>query len=129
MDTKQIGTKLVELCRSGKNLDAISALYSRDVVSVEAAANPIAVNHQILSDCENHDATTTGMMPRTCGSEVSRFVIAKTHGNQKNAPRRYQTEMKARASLRARNRAAPHNPMNRNPANMIHRAASGKLLM
>ncbi len=40
MNTKQVGTKLVELCRNGKNLDAISALYSRDVVSVEAAANP-----------------------------------------------------------------------------------------
>lgn len=36
MDTKEIGKKLVELCRKGKNLDAVNTLYSPDVVSVEA---------------------------------------------------------------------------------------------
>lgn len=35
-DTKAIGHKLVEFCRSGLNLDAISSLYSPDIVSVEA---------------------------------------------------------------------------------------------
>jgi len=36
MDTKEIGKKLVELCRNGKNMDAINTLYSQDAVSVEA---------------------------------------------------------------------------------------------
>jgi len=31
-----IGTKLVQLCKEGKNLQAIEALYSRDIKSVEA---------------------------------------------------------------------------------------------
>jgi ketosteroid isomerase-like protein len=39
MDTKQVGEKLVELCRQGKNLEAIDSLYSPDIVSVEAMGN------------------------------------------------------------------------------------------
>jgi hypothetical protein len=35
-DAKTIGHKLVEYCRDGLNLDAISSLYSPDIVSVEA---------------------------------------------------------------------------------------------
>lgn len=39
MDTKEVGKKLVELCKNGKNMDAINSLYSPDVVSVEAFGN------------------------------------------------------------------------------------------
>ncbi len=39
MESKQIGKTLVDLCNKGKNLDAIDSLYSKDVVSVEAAGN------------------------------------------------------------------------------------------
>jgi hypothetical protein len=35
MDAKQVGMKLVEFCRNGLNLEAISSLYSPDIVSVE----------------------------------------------------------------------------------------------
>ncbi len=38
-DAKTVGNKLVEFCRSGLNLDAISSLYSPDIVSVEAVSN------------------------------------------------------------------------------------------
>ena len=37
MSAREIGTKLVALCREGKNLEAIESLYADDVVSVEAA--------------------------------------------------------------------------------------------
>jgi ketosteroid isomerase-like protein len=36
----KIGERLVELCREGKNMDAINELYDPNVVSVEAAAPP-----------------------------------------------------------------------------------------
>jgi hypothetical protein len=36
--TLDIGKQLVELCRQGKNLEAIDKLYSKDVVSVEPQA-------------------------------------------------------------------------------------------
>src|SRR5262245_64045573 len=39
-DTKTIGHKLVEFCRNGLNLEAISSLYGPDIVSVEAVNNP-----------------------------------------------------------------------------------------
>lgn len=38
--TEAVGRKLVDLCNQGKHLDAIAALYSRDIVSVEACAAP-----------------------------------------------------------------------------------------
>jgi ketosteroid isomerase-like protein len=39
MDTKEVGKKLVDLCRKGKNMEAVENLYSRDIVSVEAMGN------------------------------------------------------------------------------------------
>lgn len=38
--TLEVGKKLVELCKAGKNHDAITALYAEDVVAVEAGAPP-----------------------------------------------------------------------------------------
>ena len=35
-DAKKVGHKLVEFCRKGMNLDAISSLYDKNIVSVEA---------------------------------------------------------------------------------------------
>jgi len=40
MSTHEIGTALVDLCRQGKNHEAMTSLYSADIVSVEAAAPP-----------------------------------------------------------------------------------------
>ena len=36
-DTRQIADELVALCREGRNADVIDQLYSKDIVSVEAA--------------------------------------------------------------------------------------------
>lgn len=36
MTTLEVGKKLVELCRQGKNLEAIETLYSPKIVSIEA---------------------------------------------------------------------------------------------
>src|SRR5262245_52864492 len=40
MTTKEIGQKLVDLCKAGKNMDAVQQLYAQDIVSVEAGAPP-----------------------------------------------------------------------------------------
>jgi ketosteroid isomerase-like protein len=39
-DTLAVGKKLVEMCREGKHIECIEALYSPDIVSVEAGAPP-----------------------------------------------------------------------------------------
>jgi hypothetical protein len=39
-DTLAVGKKLVELCRQGKNAEAIDTLYSQHIVSVEPAGGP-----------------------------------------------------------------------------------------
>jgi SnoaL-like protein len=38
MNAHQIGKKLVQFCKEGKNLESINTLYSPDIVSVEAGA-------------------------------------------------------------------------------------------
>jgi ketosteroid isomerase-like protein len=38
MTTLEVGKKLVELCKQGKNQEAMDALYAPDIVSIEAAA-------------------------------------------------------------------------------------------
>lgn len=40
MTTLEVGKRLVELCREGKNDEAMEELYAPDVVSVEAVAPP-----------------------------------------------------------------------------------------
>jgi hypothetical protein len=40
MNTLEVGKKLVELCKQGKNDEAIESLYAQDIVSVEAGAPP-----------------------------------------------------------------------------------------
>jgi ketosteroid isomerase-like protein len=40
MTTQEVGDKLVEICSQGKFLEAIDALYSPDIVSMEAGAPP-----------------------------------------------------------------------------------------
>ena len=49
MNTLEIGQKMVELCRQGKNDEAVNTLFSADIVSVEAGAPP------------GQDATTKGI--------------------------------------------------------------------
>ena len=39
-NTLEVGKKLVELCRQGKGMEAVNALYSPKIVSLEVAENP-----------------------------------------------------------------------------------------
>ena len=40
MNANEIGQKMVELCREGKNLECINTYYAEDIESVEAAPPP-----------------------------------------------------------------------------------------
>lgn len=76
MTVKEIGERLVELCRQGKNLDAIYELYGKDIASIEAAAPPQggertskgvdavkAKNEWWGANHEVHDASVKGPFP------------------------------------------------------------------
>lgn len=39
-DALTVGKKLVELCREGKNMEAVRELYAKNIVSVEAMSGP-----------------------------------------------------------------------------------------
>ncbi len=75
MDTKQVGEKLVGLCRSLRNIEAVNSLYANDVVSIEAVATPEfpaevrgidkirEKNQKWFASNEVHSATAEGPFP------------------------------------------------------------------
>ena len=75
MTSLEIGRQLAELCRQGRNLDALDTLFADDLVSVEAGAPPgmereatglAAVKAKATWWMENHEihaASVTGPWP------------------------------------------------------------------
>ena len=73
--THEVGRKLVDLCRKGKNVEAVNTLYSPDIVSVEAMAGPeipsemrgidnvVAKNKWWYENNEIHHASAEGPFP------------------------------------------------------------------
>ena len=73
--TMQIGQRLVDLCREGRNRQAIEELYADDAVSIEPMAGPngsretrgkealLAASDWFFNACEIHDATIQGPYP------------------------------------------------------------------
>lgn len=82
MNSMEIGKKLVELCRQGKNLEALNTLFAADVVSVEAGAPPgmqreakglaavKAKGEWWVANHEVHSASVTGPWPHD-----DRFIV------------------------------------------------------
>jgi ketosteroid isomerase-like protein len=82
MNTMEIASQLVELCRQGKNHEALDKLYADNVVSVEAAVPPgmereakglaavKAKGQWWVDNHEIHSATVTGPWPHD-----DRFVV------------------------------------------------------
>jgi hypothetical protein len=76
MDTKQVGDRLVELCKEGRNMDAIEELYSPSITSVEAMPGDDAMPREMngldairgknqwwLENHEIHSAEVAGPFP------------------------------------------------------------------
>ena len=82
MSTMEIARKMVELCRQGKNLEALNTLFSDDTVSVEAGAPPgmereakglaavKAKGEWWVANHEIHSASFTGPWPHD-----DRFIV------------------------------------------------------
>ena len=82
MTTLEVGKKLVELCKQGKNQEAMETLYAPDIVSVEAASMPglpaevrgleaVAAKGKWWNDNHTvHSASTEGPWPNG-----DRFVV------------------------------------------------------
>ena len=82
MNTMEIAKKLVELCKQGKNMEALDTLFADDAVSVEAIAMP-GLQQEMkglaairgkgewwLGNHEIHSASVTGPWPHG-----DRFVV------------------------------------------------------
>lgn len=86
MTVQEIARKLVELCRQGRNLEALDTLYAADAVSVEALAMPgmaaesrgiAEIKQKVMAWYANHDihaATVSGPWPHG-----DRFVVGFQH--------------------------------------------------
>ncbi len=82
MNTTEIAKKLVELCKQGKNNEALDTLFAEDMVSVEAVAMPgiqqeakglaavKAKGEWWIANHEMHSASVTGPWPHG-----DRFVV------------------------------------------------------
>jgi ketosteroid isomerase-like protein len=82
MNTMDIAKQLVELCRQGKNMEAVNTLFADDIVSVEAGAPPgmeraahgiaavRAKSEWWMANHEIHSAAVTGPWPHD-----DRFVV------------------------------------------------------
>jgi hypothetical protein len=57
-DTMAVGTQLVDLCRQGKEREAIETLYAPEIVSIEAVDFPPAMPKRVegLADVLNKEA-------------------------------------------------------------------------
>jgi hypothetical protein len=81
-DTLTVGKKLVELCRQGKNLEAVETLYSPNIVSIEGMSSPAmparmegieaikGKNQWWLDNHDVHSAETEGPWPHG-----DRFIV------------------------------------------------------
>lgn len=76
MSTVEIGKSLVDLCRQGKNHEAMTQLYADDIVSIEASAGSPEMSREAhgldavmakgqwwVDNHEVHDAQITGPWP------------------------------------------------------------------
>ena len=101
LSTMEIANTLVEMCRQGKNHDAIRQLYADDVVSVEAGVpspemSPITTGRDAvlakgewwMNNHDIHDAQVTGPWPN--GDQF--VVIFKYDVTFKPAARRFVME-------------------------------------
>ncbi len=78
MNTKQVASRLVELCRIGENMQAIKELYADEVVSKEMSGVPNAVvsgKDAVLQKGENWFATVEEFH----GGEISDPQVAENH--------------------------------------------------
>ena len=86
MTTKDIANKLVELCKQGKNEEAVNTLFAADAISVEASAPPggsaeskgiaaiKAKGEWWMNNHEIHSASIRGPWPHD-----DRFVVGYTY--------------------------------------------------
>ena len=84
--TTEVGKKLVELCKQGKNEEAMKTLYANDIVSVEAGAPPgqspeskgieavVAKSKWWADNHEVHSAACDGPFPNG-----DRFIVRFTY--------------------------------------------------
>ena len=82
MTTFEVGKKLVELCKQGKNAECIETMYADDIVAIEAGAPPgqqretrgkqgiLGKSKWFRENNEIHAATVTGPWPHD-----DRFIV------------------------------------------------------
>ena len=88
---REVGEKLVQLCKANKNLESIDTLYSKDIVSVEAGApnggdresrgiEAVRAKNKWWTDThEIHKAEVFGPYPHGDDKFAVRFVYDVTH--------------------------------------------------
>jgi ketosteroid isomerase-like protein len=91
MNAREIGRKLVQLCKEGKNLESVDTLYAEDIESIEAAKPPMGerITRGIANVRKNnatwletntvHSHSTEGPYPHGDDKFAVRFNYDVTH--------------------------------------------------
>ncbi len=78
MNTQQVATRLIELCRMGENMQAISELYDQNVVSKEMPGTPNAIisgKDEVTKKSQDWYATVEEFH----GGQISDPIVAENH--------------------------------------------------
>ena len=78
MTTNEVANRLVQLCREGKNIDAINELYGNNIVSIEPEGYPaprVEGKEAVLGKTQQFFS----MVEEYHGGEISDPVVAGNH--------------------------------------------------
>ncbi|WP_108867146.1 nuclear transport factor 2 family protein [Aquimarina aquimarini] len=78
MNTQEVANRLVELCRQGENMQVLSELYDKNIVSKEMPGSPnehVSGIDAVTKKSEDWFATVEEFH----GSEISEPVVAENH--------------------------------------------------
>ncbi|MEO6150979.1 MAG: nuclear transport factor 2 family protein [Mucilaginibacter sp.] len=78
MNTEEVANRLVQLCREGRNLDAINELYADDVVSLEPEGDSIKQTNGREAVIE-HNKKWFESLEETHDTGITGPLVAATH--------------------------------------------------
>ena len=78
MTTQQVADKLVQYCREGKNVDAITELYDDNIVSKEPEGAPRTITHG-KTDVMGKTTSWFESVEEIHGGSISDPIVANNH--------------------------------------------------
>lgn len=76
MNTQEVANRLIQLCREGKNLQAIDELYGEDIISSEPKGTPMELTEG-KADVRNKTVEWENMVEELHSASISEALVAE----------------------------------------------------